>query len=315
MSFRVPDLIVESILRDGLANARRDESVLDDVFSDLTLAFASKKYGDAEIDKIKKIFQNQEVSIVHSFNLTASNLPCISIQLADDREDSSRAHIGDHTQFYDVMFTPEEQAKAIFVSSFQPTSYNPNTGIVKVPDSVNLAQVYANLLFVDQAGVQHVILGGISNETGSKQFIIEKNGEVSLSNGAIIKTSIDHNTYEIKGNVESSQIILGIHTKEALLTKYLYTMVKYIILSRKKDMTIRGFSLTTYNGSDFHRNMDYLGDTVFTRFFNISGVLQHAWRSDKVQLIDSVDIIAKVPKDRLDNDQLERTDQTVQVED
>ncbi len=314
MSFKLPDLIVESIIRDGFNNARRDNSVIDDVFEDLTLAFNSKKYGESEVEKIKKVINDQEVSLVHSFNLVNSNLPCISIQLTDDRENENEAHMGNYIGNQDIQITdPDELAALIYVDDITPTSYNVLTGAVKVPDGVNLAGVHANLLFQDSTGTLHTIIGGIINETGIKQFMVEKGGEVALGAGGLIKSSLDYKLYQRRGNIESTQLILGIHTKEALLTKYLYILVKYFMLSRRDDLIARGLQLNTYTGSDFSRNMEYAGDIVYTRFFNVSGRVQHQWRSDKVQLIDNVEVNVKVPKDRAGNEELDLEDSTVQV--
>lgn len=314
MSFKLPDLIIESILRDGFANARRDETIIDDVFCDLSMPFASKKYGEKEINKIKDMIRNKEVSIVHSFNLVNANMPCISIQMSDDRENPDRSHMGDMIHYSTIPFnTPEKIQATIFVESFTPVSYDTNTGKVVVDPPVSLATVHTNLIFVDGAGVEHTIVGGISNEPGDKYFFIGKSEEVSLDPGAEIKTSIDYDIYERHGNIEETQLILGIHSKDALLTKYLYTLVKYFTLSRKRDLTTRGFQLNTYSGSDFHRNTEYAGDVVFSRFFNVTGILQHSWRSDKVQLVDNIEVKVLVPIDRLTNDDLDREDQTVQV--
>jgi hypothetical protein len=314
MSFIIPDLIIESILRDGFNNARRDNTVIDDIFEDLTLAFNSKKYGESEVEKIKKIINDQEVSIVHSFNLVNSNLPCISIQLADDRENENEAHMGNYVSNLVLPLTdPDELAALIYVDDITPTSYNVLTGAVLVPDSVNLAGVHANLLFEDSAGAIHTIIGGIINEPGSKQFMVEKGGSVALGSGGIIKSSLDYKIYQKRGNIESTQLILGIHTKEALLTKYLYILVKYFMLSRRDDLIARGLQLNTYTGSDFTRNMEYVADVVYTRFFNVSGRVQHQWRSDKVQLIDNVEVNVTVPKDRAGNEELGLTDSTIKV--
>ncbi len=314
MSFKLPDLIIESIIRDGLNNARRDETVIDDIFADLTLPFASKKYGDAEINKIKEIIQKKEVSIVHAFNLVNAAIPCISIQLADDTEDTERAAMGNYVHNTVKAFTtPEQLAKLVIVNSFTPTAYNPLTGVVSVPDTANLAPVYANLLFVDGVGTIHPILGGIINEAGGKQFIIGKQADVSLGAGAEVKSSIDYELFLRRGNVEKTQIIIGVHTGEALLTKYLYTLIKYFVLARRSDMLARGFTLSTYSGSDFTRNMEYVGDVIYTRFLQLHGTVLHQWRSDKVQLIDSVDVQVKVAKDRLGNEALKLTDSTIKV--
>lgn len=316
MSFKLPDLIIESIVRDGLNNARRDETVIDDVFGDLNVSYSSKKYGAAEIEKIKEIIRKKEVSLVHAFNLVNANLPCISIMMADDVEDEKAAQLGGYVYNVAKAFTtPEQLAKLVIVESFAPTSYDPNTGVVRVPDSVNLAAVYPNLLFVDRAGVQHVVLGGIINDPGAKQFIIGEQAEVDLGPGAEIKSSIDYEIFQKRGNSERTQIILGVHTSDALLTKYLYVLLKYFILSRRSDMIQRGFDLSTYQGSDFSRDLEYAGDVVYTRFLHLTGLVMHRWRSDKVQLIDSVDIQVQVGKDRLNNEQLGRQNATIKVKD
>lgn len=313
MSFKLPDLIVESVLRDGFRNIRRDPSIIDDIFCDLTKPFAAKKYGEKELNKIKDIFINREVSIIHSYNLANTELPCISIQLADDREKENQSFMGNYLKTEVRQLNDAEKAKLIIINSFQPVSYDAKTGIVVVDDSVNLSTIHVNLLFVDTAGAEHVIIGGIVNEDGRKQFMIPRDETVDLGANAQIKSSLDYKVYQANGNIESVQIILGLHTKEALLTKYLYTIVKYIMLSRRKDLITRGLNLNTYNGSDFHRNMEYVGDVVYTRFFNIGGMQVNDFRFDKVQLIDNVDVNIKVPKDRLGNDALNRTTQTIQV--
>jgi hypothetical protein len=314
MSFVFPELIIESIIKDGLENARSLPSAIDDVFGNLTRSFSSAKYGQTEIDKIHKVIQEKEVSVVHSFNLVHSKMPCISIQLISDTEDERQAHLGDYVSTVDEPYTdPQDIASTVIVESFQPSSYNPKTGVVTVPDSVNLADVYANLLFIDSAGVEHTILGGIVNDLGKKQFIIGKNSDVALTTGAEIRTSINFRRYQKKGNIEQVSLLIGVHTKDALLTKYLYTLVKYFILSRKADLISRDFLLSTYQGTDFNRNMEYKADVIYTRSLTISGTIQPDWRSDLVQLVDNVKVQIEVEKDMYGNEELGLEDSTVKV--
>lgn len=311
MSFVLPELVIEACLRDGFQNARNNEEVIEDVFGNLTRSFADKKYGQAEIDKIKALVQNKEVSIIHSFNLVDANIPCVSIQLIKDTEDTSRTSLGDYSAMEDVPF--EDQSVTVIVASFTPTAYNTLTGIVTLPDAVNLSAVYANLLFVDQAGVEHTILGGIDNTVGSKKFAIATNSDVTLGVGCEIKTSINFTRYMAKGNVERVSILLGIHTKDALTTKYVYTLVKYFLLSRKKDLITRDMQLATYDGSDFNRNMEYRGDLVYSRYITVSGMVQHDWRAELVELVDNVNVQILVPADKYGNAALNLDDQTVKL--
>lgn len=316
MSFILPDLVIESLIRDGLENARRDDSVIEDVFCELTRPHIKKKYGQKEINKITKLMAEEEVSVVHAFNLVNANLPCFSIQLADDREAEDRAHMGNYVQNRTVPITdPDRLAALTVVSSFQPTTYSPNSGAVKVPDIIDLEVVHANQIFVDADGNEFQILGPISNVNGNKKFFIEKQQTVNLGPGAEIKGSIDYDVYIEQGNIEQTQLIIGVHTQDPLTTKYLYTLLKYFIASRKKDAIPRGLQINTYTGSDFNRNMNYVGDTVFTRFLNVSCMVQHQWRSDKVQLIENVEVQVLVAKDKASNEQLGLEDSTVkQVE-
>ena len=70
---------------------------------------------------------------------------------------------------------------------------------------------------------------------------------------------------------------VGIHTKEQLVTKYLYHVVKYAILSNKEELIRQNFIIATFKGSDFSRDAGWSGDHVYTRFLNISGKTEDSW--------------------------------------
>jgi hypothetical protein len=72
-------------------------------------------------------------------------------------------------------------------------------------------------------------------------------------------------------------------------------------------------TLNTYNGSDFNRNEAYSGDVVYSRYLTISARLLNSWRSDKVQLVDNIDIRTFVPKDKKNNVDLGLENQTIKV--
>lgn len=298
MPFIMPELILESVVRDGLENVRRDETIIEDVFGNLTRAFASSKYGNAEIEKIKEAISSKEVSVVHSLAQVNSGLQqdgnsmMISFNLGEEAEDTQKAGIGDAFSFVDRPFTkPSKIASVTKVGPFTPTAYNPVTGLVNVPDAVNLANVHVNLLYVDIAGTEHIIRGGINNTTGSKTFMVAKQSDVNITGDGEIKSQITYDRYQTKSNIDNTTILLGVHSKEPLLTKYLYVLVKYFLLSRKKDLISRDFQLSTYRGSDFQKNEKYIGDHVYSRWLTISGMIQHDWNDEKVDLIDHMEII------------------------
>ena len=292
MPFYMPELIVEATLKEGFQVVRRYPEAIADVFGTLTLPYNQAKYGAAEIEKIKSIITNKEMSIVHAFNLVPANLPCISIQLVEDREATERAHMGNFRQLQQKNFcTPEQIKRTIKVPAFTATAFNPLTGKITVPDAVDLSRAYIGLVVKDSLGKEYPIIGGLINTVGAKQIMIDPTNEIDTINPIQLITTLDYEIYRVNGNVEETSIVLGIHTKEALLTKYMYTLVKYFMLSRKDDLIKRGLHLNTYSGSDFTRNMDYPGDTIYTRAFTIHGTVTHSWLANKVHLIDHFDIL------------------------
>ena len=92
-------------------------------------------------------------------------------------------------------------------------------------------------------------------------------------------------------------INVGIHTKEQLLTKYLYHLTKYFVLSAKLDLIRQNFIVATFRGSDFSRDAAWQGDHVYTRFINISGKTEDSWTNldEIVALIDQVNVNTYVP--------------------
>lgn len=315
MGFPIPDLIIESVIRDGMQNVRNDPEVLEDVFLSLTQPFASKKYGEAEIEKIKRMLQRKEISIVHAFSAVSAKIPCISIQLAEEVEDEKNAKLGDAGEVRDFSFEdPADIAGTTILSDVEALTYDSNSGIITVPDTVNLSDVHINLIYTDVTGEDHVIVGGVDNTLGQKQFRIDADAELTLGVGSI-KTSIDFDRYLIGQAPSNITVIVGIHTNDPLITKYLYILMKYFLLSRKEDICSRGIQLSTYSGSDFNRNMDYGADMVFTRFLNVKGKIFPTWRKDKAVLIDNIELNIKVPKDKYGNTILGIEDQTVNVND
>ena len=79
-----------------------------------------------------------------------------------------------------------ERNKVALVSSFLPTSYTSGTGVLRVPDSVDLSVVTRGCTFKDFAGNTFVIYGGVINDTGNKQFNIGVGKTVSLLIGATV---------------------------------------------------------------------------------------------------------------------------------
>jgi hypothetical protein len=292
--FILPELIIESIIRDGLANLKANPKVIESVFAQLTRAYANRKYGLAEITKIKALIADpsKEIAILFSYHEVDSKPYSYSIMVGTDSENKARTHLDDHFEGIEEQITDPIELEALHrVDNINVTGYDPLTGKVSVVDATDLSPVYRNMIYVDAAGTEFTILTGINNTPGDKSFFIQKQAEVDfVTPTAYIRSSLDYKAYEVRGTTSAVNLIVGVHSKDALTTKYLYILLKYFLLSRKKDLIKRGIYTVTYDGSDFNRDSQFTGDQVFSRFLTISGKIDDIWRSDEVILIDNIEI-------------------------
>lgn len=288
MGIHLTDLIIEATIRDGLLFLKQNPTVVDDIFSPLTRTYNQRKYGQAEIDKIKEMLQTKNIAVVHSFHAAAAQSPCFSIQLGAEGEAKERANLSDFEE--DVQEPITDLDSLIRVPVFTPLLSDPISGRITVADGVDLSTCNAGYIFVDADGDESVVQRGISNDPGNKFFFIPKGVTPNISGDCFIKTFLSYTQHEEKGDTSAINILIGCHTKDALLTKYLYIILKYIMKSRKKDLIKRGLINSSFQGSDFTRDLHYEGDQVYTRFFTISGQVDDTWESEDVELIDNVDI-------------------------
>jgi hypothetical protein len=314
MGFRLPDLIVESVIRDGLQNVRRDTTIIDDVFEDLSQTWLSKKYGDKEINRIKDFVRNTEVKFVQAFAQVPVSLPCVSLQLLGDDEDRQLTHLDDFEEDKKTTFTdPSDIAATLILDAIAVDTYDSLAGILTLDAGTDLQNVTRNQLFVDASGNEFKILG--VEESGSEpKIMIAAGSDPDVLGPCQVRSSIDYKQYEIRGTGDQVKLLLGVHTQDRLLTIYLYTLIKYILKSRTLDLVQRGFQLPTFSGSDFARNNNYT-EPVFERFMTVGGMVQDSWNSNKVIPIEDVEITTTVQRATATNEQLGLSEQTVQVED
>ncbi len=311
-TFLLPDLIVESVIRDGLAVLFNNPDQIDRIFSSLKYTYNQRKYGTTELDRIKNLILKEEINVVHSFNEVQASLPCFSIQLGTDVEDQRLAHLDDfQADVRETMTDPDELANLIRLDNIVPIAYDEKSGQLSLVDETDLVNIYPNLILVDAAGNEFKILPGMSNTTGNKFITIEKHQTPDLTDFLLIKSSINFKQFEVRSVVSNVNLMIGVHSKNTLTTKYLYILLKYFMLKHKQTLIKRGLMVATYQGSDFTKNMEYHGDMVYNRFLNISGKIQESWAGDDGEIIDNVQLQVYIPKDRASAEELGVETQTI----
>lgn len=311
----MPELVVESVIRDGIAGIVNNPEALDNIFASLTEPYNARKYGQREIDKIKKILDKKQISVVHNLNDINANVPCYSIQLGIDAERKNDAIIGDFKdEVIEETTDPDELAALVKATNLVPTSYNERSGILTFTAGTDLSKVQKNHIYIDAAGAEFVITNVVKSGP-SPQIIVAKGSTVDITDFGEIRSSLNFKKYEVKNISSDEQIIVGVHSKDALTTKYLYIILKYIMVSRKESLIKRCFIASSFQGSDFARNPAYQGDHVYHRFLTITGRIDDSWRADEVDLIENIDVEVLVPKDEATAVDIEATELTVKPSD
>lgn len=308
-TYYLPDIIVESVLREAIAVVKRNPEIIDHVFRSLK---QYEKYGQQEIERIKRHVCKYDWSFVHSFDLVEENVPCISIQLMTEVE-APETHLNDYDTQQRIPLAEVELPSLVVVPAFTPTGYDPMIGAVYVDDTINLLPVHANLLFQDVTGKCFKIEGGINEALGAKQFMIAAGSLPDVSGPCLVKSAIDFKQYSVRSTMTDVNILLGVHTKEPLLTKYFYILLKYFLMARKQVLIERGFLASKFQGSDFTRNLKIEGDSVYNRFLTLSGKVEDSFRSDETEIFDHIDIVVKVPRDVASTEDLGYEHQVIQV--
>lgn len=315
MSFIMPELVVESVIRDGIAGLVNNLDRIDDIFSSLTEPYNARKYGERELNKIKKLLEKKQINVVHNLSDVNAKVPCFSIQLGMDNERKNEAILEDFAEETVEQITdPAKLAELVKAANVVPVSYNSNSGILTLDAGTDLSKVQKNHMYVDGSDNEFVIKN-VVNTPSLKQVILEKGLDVDTGDLGEIQSSLDFTKHEVKNISSDEQIVVGVHAKDALTTKYLYILLKYFLVSRKKSLIERCFIVSTFQGSDFTRNMAYQGDHVYHRFLTISGRIDDSWKADEVDLIENVEVQVLVPKNEARAVDLEKEESTVKPSD
>lgn len=298
--FIMPELIIESVIRDGLANLRQNPDAIDRIFAQLKEPYLEKKYGQKEINRIRKMIDTKQIGVVHNLSDIGANVPTFSIQLGIDVEDQKLASLDDHDNIVEEAITdPQELADLVKIDGVIIQTYTQSSGIAEFALGVDLGNVSKGNILVDAAGQEHQVLNVVNTMT-QRQLHVAKGTQVAINDFISVKSSISNRNYEEKSIRSDEQVIVGVHTKDALACKYLYILLKFFMNSRKDTLNKRCFIVSSFQGSDFTKNMAYMGDQVYNRFYTVTGKIEDSWRDKEGEQVENVEVQTLVPKDEAD---------------
>jgi len=91
----MPQIALQKILQTGLRELKDKPELLEDIFNYMHEPDIEADYGEIYVSKVKDWFLKTKIPVLHAWTLNADRIPCISIHLANEMEDESKASIGD----------------------------------------------------------------------------------------------------------------------------------------------------------------------------------------------------------------------------
>lgn len=95
MSFVMPEIVVQKVLEHGIKQLRTDKAAFYDLFCQFQQDELNQDYGTKYVDELWKWFSTTKIPVVKAWSFNAQVIPCISVHLANETEDESKAGIGD----------------------------------------------------------------------------------------------------------------------------------------------------------------------------------------------------------------------------
>ena len=101
MAWIMPEIVISKVLDHGIKQLRANKAEFYDLFCQFTQDELNNDYGPVYLDELWKWFSTTKIPVVKAWSFNAQVIPCISVHLANETEDESKAAIGDYAGVFD----------------------------------------------------------------------------------------------------------------------------------------------------------------------------------------------------------------------
>jgi len=260
-----------------LKDLRRNPWILTDIFADAVNDPLTRiEYGDKEPRNAIEWFLNNNIEVVMWGRRDRSLFPSISIQQISSSEMLDRTTLGDEflTEDIDPSYANIQVDK--LVQNFTPVSYDPATGILTMPDSVNTYQV-APLLHMaveSKTGKSFVIQKVLTPQ----QFSIIADSVIDLQDIFIAPVTAAWKVHRKRTRFRESYEVAANVVSDPVQCIWLAQVIEYVMLKYKERfLNNRNMQLSTFRCSSTSRSNNYHADNVYQRFFSLDFETEMDW--------------------------------------
>jgi len=95
MSWVLPEIVLQKVISHGIKELRANKAAFYDIFAQYTCNELNDEYGPDYLDKLWLWFSTTKIPVVQAWSFNAQKIPCVSVHLANESEDESKAAFAD----------------------------------------------------------------------------------------------------------------------------------------------------------------------------------------------------------------------------
>lgn len=275
------DILIRAALNEGFKELRAAPFLLDYAFAFLPKdELTANAYGQKEVDEAKKWFLATEIPVFFNLWTAEVRFPCVTIVLGNSNEMENTLS--------DVHYDPFEDNQEFWPDltiPFTPIAYNPFTGKLTLPPSIN-----GNALSTDQSIVtRNGHIYPILEVPDASTLMIAQNINDDLNN-IVIRGNRAAMSTQLEGAAFAETYVIGCHINSVTNHLiYLHSIVLFILLRHRQDLLEgRGFERSFLRSLDPTRDEKFVPEGIFSRFIYLSGMVRHFWPKKITHKINTV---------------------------
>ena len=280
------DLIIQSAIEAALLDLRANSWVLNYAFNSLVIdpVLGPTKGTDLK-ERAIAWFLKTKIPVYVVPKPEDATYPCITIRLQAD--DESENTLGDINPEGVIDLQPDPNPA--LTPTFACTGYNPATGNLSIPASVQTDLIVVPCMLVkDASGVLHKIL-----DVPDAQTVTIETGAHADFSSCTIQGQYPSVAVDIESMMDKSTYLLGVHTAaDPTYVHVMYYILKLILLRYRQSMfEARNLQVSGISAADFRRDeVDNEGQLVYSRFITLTGITHNYWPKSINKLIQATEM-------------------------
>lgn len=92
----MPQIALQRVIQHGIRQLKDNPAALEEIFNYMHEGDISEDYGADYVDEVKRWFMTTKIPVLHAWTFNTDRIPCVTIHLASEQEDETKASLNDY---------------------------------------------------------------------------------------------------------------------------------------------------------------------------------------------------------------------------